>query len=104
MRFLIVASAVATLLLTAPAATAAPTCQDRNGDTIRCGTPGAMPVAWSLTPQQLMDRRTSRSIPPSLDQLFGLFCVIGGFFALVLLMPRFDGDWDEQEGGDEERR
>jgi len=32
--------------------------------------------------------------------------VLGGFFALIALMPEFDGragsDWDKQEGDDEE--
>ena len=44
MRSILLAlTAAATLLATllaAPAAIAAPTCQDRNGDTIRCGNSG----------------------------------------------------------------
>jgi hypothetical protein len=32
-----------------------------------------------------------------MNQLFGLACVLGGFFALIALMPRFDGEWDHQE-------
>ena len=32
-----------------------------------------------------------------MNQLFGLFCVLGGFFALIAMMPQFDGDWDRQE-------
>jgi hypothetical protein len=107
MRPLILAFTVAATLLTAPAALAAPTCQDKNGDTIKCGIPGAMPVGWSLSLRQLLDRQPSRPIAPSTTELLELICVIGVFFAVMALMPEFDGrragDWDEQEGDHEER-
>jgi len=32
-----------------------------------------------------------------MNQLFGLALVLGGFFALIALMPRFDEKWDHQE-------
>jgi hypothetical protein len=44
----IVPMSVVALLLAASAAQAAPTCQDRHGGTVRCGTSGAMPVGWTL--------------------------------------------------------
>jgi hypothetical protein len=32
-----------------------------------------------------------------MSQYFGLACFLGGLFALIALMPNFDGDWDRQE-------
>jgi hypothetical protein len=85
------------LLLAAPAAQAAPTCQDRNGDTIRCGTPGAMPVGWTPSPQQLWDRQLSRPPGPSKGDLLSAFCVVGLFLALIALLPEFHGWREEQD-------
>ena len=103
MRQLVLSFAAAAMLLAAPAALAAPTCQDKNGDTIRCGTPGAMPVGWTLPPEQRATKPTDRST----SKLLELICVMGVFFALLALMPEFEGrgggDWDEQEG-DRDRR
>ena len=94
----------ATLL--ASAALAAPTCQDRNGETIRCGTQGAMPVGWSLSPQQRLEQQISKPKYPSTNELLELIGVMGVYFALLALMPEFDGqrtrDWGEQEGDREE--
>jgi hypothetical protein len=108
MRPLIVPLVVSVSLLTAPAALAAPTCQDVNGGTIRCGTPGAMPVGWTLSPQQLLERQSSGPEYPTTAELLELFCVMGLFFAVMALMPEFDGrragDWDRQEDDPEERR
>src|SRR5258707_15523140 len=108
MRQWILAVAVATTLLAAPAAFAAPTCQDINGLTIKCGTPGAMPVGWTPSPQQLLERELSRPMSPSANQLLELICAVGLLFALIALMPDFDGsragDWDEQEGDHDDRR
>ena len=102
MRPWIPAFAVAATLLTASAALAAPTCQDKNGDTIRCGTQGAMPVGWTLSPQQRLERQIPRPKYPSTKELLELIGVMGVFFTLLALMPEFDGqrtrDWGEQEG------
>ena len=107
MRRLILAAAVAATLLSAPAALAAPTCQDINGDTIKCGTPGAMPVGWTLSAQQRLALQMPRPTGPSVNQLLELICVIGVFFSLMALLPEFDGwgagDWDGK-GRDEEER
>ena len=106
MRRLTLAFAVAATLLTSSAALAAPTCQDKNGDTIRCGTQGAMPVGWTLSPQQRLERQISKPKYPSTNELLELIGVMGVFFALLALMPEFDGqnarDWGEQEGDREE--
>src|ERR1700680_1697804 len=94
--------AVAAMLISAPAALAAPTCQNRDGETIRCGTPGAMPVGWTLPPEERLNRQAAKPIDSSKYKLLELVCVIGVFFALLALMPDFEGrtsgDWDEQEG------
>jgi len=101
LRSWILAFAVAAALLTAPVALAAPTCQDQNGDTIKCGIQGAMPVGWTLS------RQPSGPIFPSTSELLELISVIGVLFALLALMPEFDGtragDWDEQEGDRDKR-
>ena len=87
----------AVLLLTAPAAFAAPTCQDRHGLTIRCGTEGAMPVGWSLP----FEERKFESHSPTTGQLLHLIATLGLLFALIALLPEFDGrrsrDWGRQE-------
>jgi hypothetical protein len=106
MRRLIPILAVATLLLSTASAQAAPTCQDSDGATIRCGVAGALPVGQTLSPQQRLERQAPIPATPSLSLLFSLACVLGGFFALIALMPDFDGrngaDWGQQEGDEEE--
>ena len=65
-----------------------------------------MPVGWS-PPRRVAERRMSRATPPNLGEMSSLVCFVGAFFALIALMPRFDGwnagDWDEQEGDREEK-
>ncbi len=91
-------------LAMSPGAMAAPTCQDRDGLTARCGTEGAMPVGWTPSPQARWEREIS---PPPDQNLKELVKVIGGlalFFAMIALMPDFDGrrasDWDRQDSDD----
>jgi hypothetical protein len=88
----------AALLLAAPAALAAPTCQDRDGATIRCGTENAMPVGWTLP----YEERKNRPPIPNPGDLLVLIGTLGLLFALIALLPEFDGrrgdDWDAQEG------
>lgn len=101
-RALLLVFFAAVTLLTGPAP-AAPTCQDRNGLTIRCGTGGAMPVGWTLP----LEERRFQPVGPSAGELFGLIATIGLLFALIALLPEFDGrrdaDWDRQEGDDQKR-
>ena len=97
-RRLAAAVAVAGALLLPLAAHAAPTCLDDTGATVRCDAPNALPVGASPAPEQVADH--DADIPlPSPQTLFGLICVLGGLFALIGLMPDFDG-W----GGDHEGR
>ena len=106
MRYSTIAAAATVLLLAAPAALAAPTCDNRNGDTVKCGTPGAMPVGWAPSPGDVLDHSTT---PPQLSpaEAVALIYILGAFFALIALMPEFDGwregDWDKQEGDDKRR-
>ena len=73
---------------------AAPTCQDRNGDTIRCGAPSAMPVNWRLPPEEAQARKLAYPRPPAAEiwKVAGLLAL---FFALIALLPRFDGRRDQ---------
>ncbi|MDR3514121.1 MAG: hypothetical protein P4L73_20995 [Caulobacteraceae bacterium] len=108
MRRMILSLAAAALLLCAPAARAAPTCQDRGGVATRCGTPGAMPVGWTAPPDPAGDPPAPGAPEPGLNTILSLVAVVGGLFALIALMPEFDGsrasDWDRQEGDDDQRR
>jgi hypothetical protein len=101
MRSTLLALIAIATLFAAPAAIAGPTCQDANGDTLRCGTTGAMPVGWTLPPAQRLRVLAERPAEPPADLLgLGLFLI--GFFALLALMPDFDGQWDRQELDGEE--
>jgi hypothetical protein len=101
MRSILLALIAAATLFAAPGAMAAPTCQDRNGDTIRCGTDGAMPVGWTL-PDEQRSRVLAARPPEPPGNLFGLGLFLVGFFALLALLPDFDGKWDRQELDEEE--
>lgn len=106
MRHSILAAATAALLLAASAVNAAPTCDNRNGETVKCGTPGAMPVGWVPSAADLVDRPSTPGLGPA--ETVALIYILGAFFALLALMPEFDGwrdsDWDEQEGEKRKRR
>jgi hypothetical protein len=97
----LVASTLAAFTCAAPPAFAAPTCQNRGGDTVRCGTGGAMPVGWRLPPGQRADRDASRPADLTLAEGLALVYLVGGLFVLLALMPPFDGwrpgDWGRQE-------
>jgi hypothetical protein len=90
-------------ILSATAAQAGPTCVDRHGEMLRCGAPGAMPVGWRLPADQPRDGPTAQADDPGAVKLFGLICFLGGLFALIALLPDFEGRWDGQ-GADEEER
>jgi hypothetical protein len=89
-------------------ARAAPTCLDAHAGPIRCGVEGAMPVGWRPTAEQQADRESGLAEAPTIEELVAMLYVVGAIFALIALMPPFDGrdgaDWDEQEGDREGRR
>jgi hypothetical protein len=39
-----------------------------------------------------------------MQALFSLIALVGGLFALIALMPDFDGQWDQQEGDEDDKR
>jgi hypothetical protein len=89
MRF---APLVLLVLIWAAPAAAAPTCEGRQGQAMRCGTPGAMPLGWRAP---VADRHL-----PGADRhdVFAAFAGIVLLFALIVLLPDFDGsraeDWE----------
>lgn len=104
---LILPAIVTASLLAASGAVAAPTCQTRAGEAARCGTPGAMPVGWTL-PYDQRPARTRRTDALHPAEWFALLALVGGLFALIALMPPFDGrnagDWGEQQSDGEQSR
>jgi hypothetical protein len=95
MRALLLIMGICGLLATGPAM-AAPTCQDRQGGTIKCGAPSAMPVGWKPSPEQLWEQEISRAPGPGTGKLLGVFCGLALLFALIALLPDFDG-WREDQ-------
>jgi len=87
-------------LIAAPAAPAAPTCLERNGTTIRCGTPGAMPFGWTVPAEE--QHRRDLANPPSaqIAPLLKAVCIVALFLCAVALLPEFDGsrneDWEDK--------
>lgn len=97
-RRLVAGLALCAGLLAPAVAGAAPTCLDAAGTTVRCEAPNALPVG--VSPAADVEDAREDAIPlPSPQILFGLVCVLGGLFALIGLMPDFDG-WGpgEHEG------
>jgi hypothetical protein len=104
MRAAIPPLAAALVILGASAAMAAPTCVDRHGVMARCGAAGAMPVGWTPPPDVLEARRAAAAAAAAgdNDKLVGLTIFLAGFFALIALMPDFEGKWDRQASDDEQ--
>ncbi len=102
MRRSVAVLCVLAALLASQTVTAAPTCLNRAGDGVRCGVPGAMPVGWSPPPEQVAARLAAMPPGPDLGHMMVMIYVVGAIFAIIALMPEFDGrnpeDWDEQEG------
>lgn len=95
----VLAGAVA-LLLAAPAA-AAPICLTRAGDPVHCEAKGAMPLGWTLPPEEAA-RREQAQPHPSGGAILKTVAILALFFALIALLPEFDGardqDWDTKDG------
>jgi hypothetical protein len=92
------------ILITPLAARAAPTCVTRQGDTVHCNAPGAMPVGWTLPDAEQIARRAAQPQGPGALQLAGLAAFLAGLLALILLLPDFQGRWDRQDGDDQADR
>lgn len=99
MRGMILSGLIAAVLLAGPVH-AAPTCQTRDGATIRCGTEGAMPVDW-IAPERPHADPLGGNGAALLKVALGL----GLFLAFIALLPPFDGskarDWDPQDGDED---
>jgi hypothetical protein len=93
-RFASLAAGLWVLTAAAPAL-AAPTCWNAAGETVRCGTDGALPVGSTLSEAQEAGRQ-ARSAELPLAGWLGLVCAVGGLFALIALMPDFEG-WDGRQ-------
>jgi hypothetical protein len=75
-------------LMAAPAM-AAPTCQDRAGNTVRCGTQTAMPVGWTAPAE---DRHFA---PADRSEEIKAVAILLLLFALIALLPDFGQEqWD----------
>lgn len=101
MRVLVLTLVLIPALLFVPPVFAAPTCQTRNGDTIKCGVAGAMPVGWAAP-----DEERRRLPGPTGEDLWTAFGMLALLFSLIALMPKFDGsrddDWDVPAGRHED--
>jgi len=82
-------------LSAAPPAAGAPTCWNAAAETVRCGTPGALPVGARLTPAQAALRRSRDAAGGPAPPLIGLMLLLAGLFGLIALLPDFDG-WDRR--------
>ena len=72
----------------APAAWCAPTCWSAAGETVRCGSPRALPVGARLSAAQEAERR-GRPAGADSRVLLGLAALLGGLVALFALLPDF---------------
>lgn len=89
------------LMLAAPAR-AAPICQSRLGDWVHCDAPGAMPLGWKVPDDVYTARVLSRTPPAQRRDFIDLGAVLLSLFALIALLPEFDGsqgkDWQDRDG------
>ena len=106
MRRSILALAAIVALLSAPIAWAAPSCKDVHGETIRCATPGAMPVGWSPAPEDRARWLAQADPGPSRLTLINVALFVGGLLALIALLPDFDstvpGAWGPEESDEDD--
>jgi len=95
---------VLVLLLGSPhgAALAAPTCQDINGSTARCGAPNAMPLGWKLPDDEFARRQAALGNLNDPHVIWNAIALVAALLTIIALLPDFDGrsdrDWDRQEG------
>ena len=91
MRLFLASLVAAALLGGAPVAFAGPTCEDRAGDAVRCEDPRAMPLGWAPPLEERLKHADTGPPDPTPAQLGGVFALIFLIFALIALMPDFDG-------------
>jgi hypothetical protein len=106
-RLVIAMVAAAAMLGDAPVAFAGPTCEDRAGEAVRCEDPRAMPLGWAPPLDERLKHPDPGPPEPTSLELGGVFTLILLFFALIALMPDFDGwtaDRPEKNGDDGEAR
>ena len=94
---LTVRAAALALALVATPALAAPICLNRAGDPGHCEAHGAMPLGWSLPPEEAEARKLAHPEPPA-TEIWKTVGLLALFFALIALMPRFDGRRDQDWG------
>lgn len=92
------------MVLAGTGAQAAPTCLDRRGNTTRCDIHGAMPVGWKPPSQTLLERELSLPPNPGVNGLLKIALGLAAIFALIALLPDFDGDWEPGGKDDDTRR
>jgi len=90
-RLVIAMMVVAALLGAAPVARAGPTCEDRAGEAVRCEDPRAMPLGWTPPLEERLKHSDQGPPEPTALELGGVFALIAMLFALIALMPNFDG-------------
>jgi len=87
------------LLFSAPAL-AAPICLTRAGDPVHCEAKGAMPLGWRLPPDEAARREMEQPRVPA-SAILKMAAGLALFFALIALLPEFDGaedqDWKGQD-------
>ena len=97
------ALAFALALLFSTPALPAPICFTRAGDPVHCEAKGAMPVGWKLSPDEAARREMNQPHVPG-STILKVVAGLALFFALIALLPEFDGardqDWDAQEKRD----
>lgn len=87
-------AAVLVLALLATPALAAPICLNRAGDMVHCEAPGAMPLGWTLPPEEAWRFKAAHPATP-IGNILKVAAGLALFFALIALLPRFDGRRDQ---------
>jgi hypothetical protein len=73
----------------------APICQNRLGDFVHCEAKEAMPLGWHVPDDVYTARVLSRTPPARSSDLVAAGMVLACLFALIALLPKFDGAKDE---------
>lgn len=102
MRLLTALFVLVLLGIAARPASASPGCYYPNGDyAMNCTSPGTMPPGWKPPPEVRARWLAERPQEPETRVLLGTLLGLAAFFALIALMPRFDGSRDEDWSQDQ---